>query len=866
MPECELQSRDKTRGEVMNKCRGGMRGIAAALGLIGLLLTGSVARGATPLCSLDVDGNGAPEALTDGLLIMRDLFGFTGETLTEGALGSGCTRCTGADIAAYLDSSDCAGMLDVDGDGGAAALTDGLLAIRYLFVRYLFGFRGETLMDGAVGSGVRTDALTIETHLAYYAGTRTETLADTLLPGEQATSDSGLATLENTGGNAVGVQVIEGTDEAGNPLLEIEVDGEGIELILPDPNQLPALELAPEAGSPEAAAKAVQSYDLTERWERGWGWFSWFSEVSYNRLPGLRVSIPILVVPFFYAAFPTHELLSACAKSDAACYSGKEPVLFIHGFSLSSSGGGLGGGEGTWADFPRLLGEAGNYTPFEFRWNTAARFQDVARDLGDAITTIRAQTGRSVHLVAHSFGGLLVRTLLQGWNLDGAHSDIAASIADVSTLGTPHSGIADQDGCLHGLPVPQGQDTYDNIDLFELCGQLSCHQAGENCFDPFSAIYFGVSDEPGELIAGLADVATLPAVDFLVLMGLTTRRNENDIVDPGDALITYEGQRFLASDSIWDPAGGCEEGQLEARWEPPRDAADVGAAHVSERVLGFPDTLRPNDENPDPTSGGYRHSSAVDAQDESEEQPPAEAEVQCEGISSCSHDAFLEVLGWVQAHSSTPTPTSPLNDTGIDWGGDYPDGNNATCTSNIAAPQDCHYGRDATHHDDSDGHAGFSFTKLDASGNALPASATEWSCVRDNVTGLTWEVKTDNGGIHDKDNTYRWGGKTALGSGYGTYYDDWDSLVDGSNAEALCDFTDWRVPTRKELANLASRDRYNPAIDTDYFPNTGAASFWSSSPSAYGSDYAWNVYFNDGASYYGARNADGYVRLVRSGQ
>ena len=67
-------------------------------------------------------------------------------------------------------------------------------------------------------------------------------------------------------------------------------------------------------------------------------------------------------------------------------------------------------------------------------------------------------------------------------------------------------------------------------------------------------------------------------------MGLTTRRNENDIVDPGDALITYEGQRFLPGDSIWDPTGGCEESQLEARWEPPRDAAAVGAAHVSERV------------------------------------------------------------------------------------------------------------------------------------------------------------------------------------------------------------------------------------------------------------------------------------------
>ncbi len=56
---------------------------------------------------------------------------------------------------------------------------------------------------------------------------------------------------------------------------------------------------------------------------------------------------------------------------------------------------------------------------------------------------------------------------------------------------------------------------------------------------------------------------------------------------------------------------------------------------------------------------------------------------------------------------------TPLNDTGITWGGDYPSGNNTTCTSNIAAPQDCNQGRDATHNDDSDGHAGFSFTKLD---------------------------------------------------------------------------------------------------------------------------------------------------------
>ena len=214
----------------------------------------------------------------------------------------------------------------------------------------------------------------------------------------------------------------------------------------------------------------------------------------------------------------------------------------------------------------------------------------------------------------------------------------------------------------------------------------------------------------------------------------------------------------------------------------------------------------------------------------------------------------------------------PLNDTGITWGGNYPEGNNATCTSNIDAPQDCHQGRDATHNDNADGHGGFSFTKLDASGNSLPASATSWSCVRDNVTGLVWEGKTDDDGIHDKDNTYRWGGKTALGTGYGTYYPDWNTLVDGSNTAHLCGYNDWRVPTRAELQGLVHYGRSIPAIDTDYFPNTLASVFWSASPAANSSATAWIVNFYSGGasiSYY----ANGYgrvsyyhVRLVRSGQ
>jgi hypothetical protein len=53
---------------------------------------------------LDVDGDGSFGALTDGLLIVRYGFGFTGATLTAGAVGLGCTRCDPTSIAAFLES------------------------------------------------------------------------------------------------------------------------------------------------------------------------------------------------------------------------------------------------------------------------------------------------------------------------------------------------------------------------------------------------------------------------------------------------------------------------------------------------------------------------------------------------------------------------------------------------------------------------------------------------------------------------------------------------------------------------------------------------------------------------------------------
>lgn len=119
---------------------------------------------ATPVCGegrYDVDLNGGVTALTDGLLILRHLFGFGGVTLVGGVIGPGATRTDPAVIGAYLQCIRLT-LLDPDGNGQSTALTDGLLLLRYFF-----GFRGLTLITGAVGPGcTRCTAPEIEAFIA----------------------------------------------------------------------------------------------------------------------------------------------------------------------------------------------------------------------------------------------------------------------------------------------------------------------------------------------------------------------------------------------------------------------------------------------------------------------------------------------------------------------------------------------------------------------------------------------------------------------------------------------------------------------------------------------------------------------------
>jgi len=57
---------------------------------------------ATPVSTLDIDGNCVVDPLTDGLLLSRAMMGLVGNAVTNGAVGAGATRTTWEQIRGYL--------------------------------------------------------------------------------------------------------------------------------------------------------------------------------------------------------------------------------------------------------------------------------------------------------------------------------------------------------------------------------------------------------------------------------------------------------------------------------------------------------------------------------------------------------------------------------------------------------------------------------------------------------------------------------------------------------------------------------------------------------------------------------------------
>ncbi len=139
------------------------------------------------------------------------------------------------------------------------------------------------------------------------------------------------------------------------------------------------------------------------------------------------------------------------------------------------------------------------------------------------------------------------------------------------------------------------------------------------------------------------------------------------------------------------------------------------------------------------------------------------------------------------------------------------------------------------------------YTKILADGTELPGDSerTDHVALIDHTTGLMWAVESL--------------GRT----------DDADDGISQEACEKRCrdlnllGHSDWRLPTRAELAARIDDTRHEPAIDTSLFPRVKPRWHWTSTPAAWSSASAWGVYFFLGLVLSSRRSYDGFALAVR---
>ncbi|SDZ99283.1 Protein of unknown function [Thiothrix caldifontis] len=194
------------------------------------------------------------------------------------------------------------------------------------------------------------------------------------------------------------------------------------------------------------------------------------------------------------------------------------------------------------------------------------------------------------------------------------------------------------------------------------------------------------------------------------------------------------------------------------------------------------------------------------------------------------------------------------------------------------------------------------FTKYNLSGAPYVAGGIDTvGCVKDNVTGLTWEVKTDEAAnqtptFRDKDFGYEWRstsggvvGTKAVASGAaatnvngrcqsatGLINCDTQDYINAVNAAGVCGYQNWRLPTTSELLGLIDTSKtaapyiYADLGSTSFDPETQGSSvrgYWASDVNSANAAQHAGVSFSlktgNRAQWHSA--SYNYVRLVRSG-
>lgn len=228
-----------------------------------------------------------------------------------------------------------------------------------------------------------------------------------------------------------------------------------------------------------------------------------------------------------------------------------------------------------------------------------------------------------------------------------------------------------------------------------------------------------------------------------------------------------------------------------------------------------------------------------------------------------------------------PVNLGLLHDTGIT--SCFSDSEEIECGGTEYPEQDADTGRDNISElldKSGDGPRSFDFTKFDENGDELPNNSLVFSCVRDNFTGLIWEVKQGASipefeNLRGAENYYSLDSEQpALSSCPSDSNCGQEQFIDEVNELGFCGGKNWRLPTYIELLNLMD---YNDTdsdnlLVSDYFTNTpdvaalGHKFYWVSDGSAEGgtTDFNWVIDLATGDDSAILTNRVAYVILVRT--
>jgi len=171
----------------------------------------------------------------------------------------------------------------------------------------------------------------------------------------------------------------------------------------------------------------------------------------------------------------------------------------------------------------------------------------------------------------------------------------------------------------------------------------------------------------------------------------------------------------------------------------------------------------------------------------------------------------------------------------------------------------------------------FDMTRLNQDGSTNDGSdyaKKPWVCVKDNQTGMLWEVKSTEAGLHNINNTYTWYDHDPLSNGgwpgnakggVCTGSDcDTEAYIKAVNAEKLCGFADWHLPSRFELNTIVDTSIFfpGPTLPKAYFPEALAGKYWTDTTFKTRRAGAWVWRFDYGNDYVSEKSESLNVRLV----